>query len=216
MGRYLLTDRPDHRDTPGMIMPAARPVQVLSQDQTDAILDAARNSTKPTAIRDYTMIKTALLTGLRPNELVSLTIWHVAPYGTVTDQLEVTKTIAKGAQPRTLPIHPDLQTDLQTFLTWKEQNSQDVSPSAPLFISVKSTQHLTVRAFQMILKELALKALGKSVNPHRLRHTFATRVLQHTNLRTVQDLLGHASISNTQIYTHPTSDDLRNAVNSLK
>lgn len=200
---------------PGVTMPAARPIQVLSQDDTHAILHAARASKSPNRLRDLVMIETALFTGLRPAEVVALTVWHIAPFGTVTDQLEVTRSIAKGAKARTIPIHPDLKPDLQAFLTWKEQNSQDVAPSAPLFISRKSTHHLTVRAFQMILKDLAVKALGKSVNPHRLRHTFATRALQHANLRTVQDLLGHASITNTQIYTHPTSEDLRLAVNAL-
>lgn len=215
--RYQLDPgRRDRQQTPSTIMAAARPIQVLSQDDTDAILAAARDSTSATARRDFTLIETALLTGLRPGEVVALTVWHIAPFGTVTDELEVTKTIAKGAQPRTIPIHPDLQTDLQTFLTWKERMNQDISPSAPLFISRKSTKHLTVRAFQMILKDLSVKALGKSVNPHRLRHTFATRALQHANLRTVQDLLGHASVANTQLYTHPTTEDLRNAVNSLK
>lgn len=215
MSRYPLDPGRIHPSKPATPTTQSRPIKVLSRDDTDRILQAARDSTKPTAIRDYTMVQTALLTGLRPNELVSLTIWHIAPFGTVTDQLEVTHSIAKGAQPRTIPIHPDLTIDLHNFLTWKEQNSQDISPSAPLFISVKSTKHLTVRAFEMILKDLSVKALGKSVNPHRLRHTFATRVLQHHNLRVVQVLLGHASIANTQIYTHPTTDDLKDAVNSL-
>lgn len=205
-----------HPPTLGITAIASRPIQVLSQDETDAILETAKNSTSATAFRDYIMIQTALLTGLRPAELVALTVWHIAPYGQVINELQVTRSIAKGAQPRTLPIHPDLKLDLEDFLTWKEKMHQDVAPSAPLFISRKSTKHLTVRAFQIILKQIAIKALGKSVNPHRLRHTFATRLLKLTNLRTVQDTLGHASIANTQIYTHPTSEEMREAINHLK
>lgn len=206
----------NHPRTLGITAVATRPIQVLSQDQTDAILETAKNSSTATAFRDYVMIQTALLTGLRPAEVVALTVWHIAPYGQVIDELEVTRSIAKGAQPRTLPIHPDLKADFKDYLLWKERMHQDVAPSAPLFISRKSTKHLTVRAFQLILKDISIKALGKSVNPHRLRHTFATRLLKLTNLRTVQDTLGHASIANTEIYTHPTSEDMREAVNHLK
>lgn len=202
--------------TRGVTMPATRPVEVLSVDQTDAILKVAQESTSPNRLRDLVMIETALLTGLRPGELVALTVWHIAPYGTITDQLQVTKSIAKGAKPRNIALHPDLKPHLESLLSWKEQNSQDINPWAPLFISRKSTKHLTVRAFQMILKGISVKAIGRSVNPHQLRHTFATRALQHSNLRTVQDLLGHASPTNTMIYTHPTSEDCRKAVNSLK
>lgn len=210
------TEPTAHPRTLGITAIATRPIQVLSQHETDALLETAKNSTSATAFRDYVIIETALLTGLRPAEVVALTVWHVAPYGEVIDELEVTRSIAKGAQPRTLPIHPDLKTDLQAYLLWKERMHQDVAPGAPLFISRKSTKHLTVRAFQLILKAIAIEALGKSVNPHRLRHTFATRLLKHTSLRTVQDTLGHASIANTQIYTHPTSEDMRQAVNHLK
>lgn len=205
-----------HPRTLGITAVAARPIQVLSYDETNAILETAKNSTSATAFRDYVMIETALLTGLRPAEVVALTVWHIAPYGQVIDELEVTRSIAKGAQPRTLPIHPDLKSDLEAFLLWKERMRQDVAPSAPLFISRKSTKHLTVRAFQIILKAIAIKALGKSVNPHRLRHTFATRLLKNTNIRTVQQTLGHASLANTEIYTHPTSEEMREAINHLK
>lgn len=201
----------------GVTMIATRSVDVLSQDETDKILEAARASTSSTRLRDLVMIETALMTGLRPAEVVALTVWHIAPFGTITDELEVTKSIAKGAKPRKIALHPDLKPDLEKFLRWKEQNSQDVHLTAPLFISRKSTKHLTVRAFQMILRELAIEALGKSVNPHRLRHTFATRTLDAChNIRTVQDLMGHASLNTTMIYTHPTSEDRRQAVNKLK
>lgn len=215
--RYeLQSDSPARSHKPGTQMVAARSVQVLTDQDTVALLLAAANRPLTTRLRDYVLVNTALLTGLRPAEVVSLTVWHIAPYGIVTDVLEVTSSIAKGAQPRKIPIHPDLKELFQRLLDWKEQNHQDVSPSAPLFISRKSTSHLTVRAFQMILKDIAIDALGRSINPHMLRHTFATRALQVSNLRTVQELLGHASVANTQIYTHPTSEDCRNAVNSLK
>jgi site-specific recombinase XerD len=215
MSKLLLDHRGQQHPHSGTVMVRARPIQVLTREETDKILEAAKTSPKATSLRDFTMIETALLTGLRPAEVVALTVWHIAPFGKVSDQLEVTKSIAKGARPRTIPIHPDLKFDLKQFLIWKEQRSQDTSLSAPLFISQKSTAHLTVRAFQMILKEFAVKALGRSVSPHKLRHTFATRALENANVRTVQDLLGHASIANTQIYTHPTSEDHRRAVEAL-
>lgn len=205
------------RQTRGVTEVATRPVEVLSHEETDKILEAARNSTSRTALRDLVMIELGLMTGLRPGELVALTVWHIAPFGEIIDQLDVTKSIAKGAKPRKIALHPDLKPDLKAFLRWKEQNSQDVRLTAPLFISRKSTNHLTVRAFQMILKDLAVTALGKSVNPHRLRHTFATRILETShNIRVVQQAIGHASLQNTMRYTHPTSEDQRKAVNDLK
>jgi len=74
---------------------------------------------------------------------------------------------------------------------------------------------LTTRTIERIITAAAEKAIGRPVHPHVLRHTFATKLMRKTDIRTVQDLLGHKHISSTQIYTHPSMSDKRQAIDSL-
>ncbi len=78
------------------------------------------------------------------------------------------------------------------------------------------THHITPRTIQRIIKKASFQAFGREIHPHVLRHTFASRLMRTTNIRIVQQLLGHKSIQSTQIYTHPNHDDLTTAIKSLE
>lgn len=75
---------------------------------------------------------------------------------------------------------------------------------------------ISVRQIERIIAKAGRIALGRDIYPHILRHTFATRLMKNTNIRIVQQLLGHKQLSSTQVYTHPNSVDLKKAINSLE
>lgn len=167
------------------------------------------------SIRDYTMISLALATGIRNHELVSLTIFCIAPYGSMQSKLDIPGTIAKGGRARTVPLHPDVQSDLEKFLEWKSSSGELVTVNSPLFVSKYAKKMLCERDFQRITQLHSIASLGKSIHPHVFRHTFATRLLQRSNISVVQAALGHVSIQTTQIYLHPSREDLTEAVNKM-
>jgi len=195
---------------PGVEVPEI-PVKVLTEEEETQLIDAVRQGYP----RDYVMILTALMTGLRSAELVHLTVECVAPYGEVSTVIDLPGKIAKGGRGRSVPIHPDLRDTLKEFLAWKHNRDESTEPSAPLFVTRSTGKNISVRDFQRILRKASIPALGHPVHPHMLRHTFATRVLAKSNTRIVQKLLGHANIQSTQIYTHPTSSDLDAAVRNM-
>lgn len=165
--------------------------------------------------RDWMMITLALGTGLRNSELVNLTIECFRPYDEIAEYIVLPACIAKGAQPRQIPLKEDLRVTLQNFLTWKWDRGEHIESSALLFVSKYSHNRLSPRDFQRMLKKLSLVSIGRSVHPHVLRHTFATNLLRVSNMRIVQKALGHKNISTTQIYTHPSNDEISNAINQL-
>ncbi|MBA7615634.1 Tyrosine recombinase XerC [subsurface metagenome] len=83
------------------------------------------------------------------------------------------------------------------------------------FTSGRGVNSLTRRQVYKIISSAAIAALGRSVNPHVLRHTFASKLMRVTNMRTVQELLGHSNITSTQIYTHPNETDKHEAIEKM-
>lgn len=185
--------------------------EILTQTESDRILQFSKNY----STRDFTMISLALFTGLRNSEVVNLTIFCIAPYNQIIDQLEVPGTIAKGNKARTIPVHPDLLVILTNWLKWKVDHDELTTLRSPLFLSSRTKNKLSQRDFQRILNQISIKAIGRAIHPHVLRHTFATRLLAKSNIRVVQKLLGHANIQTTQIYTHPNNDDCSSAIDQI-
>jgi len=83
------------------------------------------------------------------------------------------------------------------------------------FVGEDPLKHISVRQIERIIAFGGMCAFGRSVHPHILRHTFASRLMRITNSRIVQQLLGHKSLNSTQIYTHPNGDDLINAIKKI-
>jgi len=165
--------------------------------------------------RTYVMINLALNTGLRVSELVKLDVSDIIPYGDITHVLTVRPEIAKGGRPRKIPLNSNIRKELDQYIFHYKQEHKSYQPESPLFRSRITKKRLGIRGFQQVIRLLSMKALGHPCNPHMLRHTFATYLLRQSNIRIVQELLGHSSISSTQVYTHPTSSDKKEAVNKL-
>lgn len=191
--------------------PRVKPVDILLEHEIDSLCVQAREH----SFRDYMMIRLALSTGLRNSELVGLSIEDVSPYGEISTVLELPASIAKGGIARSIPLRPDVRTELKLYLSQCEIAIMMLPPDHPLFFSRYTHNALSPRDFQRICKEHSLKAIHRPVHPHILRHTFATRLLEKSNLRIVQMVLGHKHISSTQIYTHPSINAISAAINQI-
>lgn len=165
-------------------------------------------------LRNYVMAVTMLDAGLRVGELVQLKQSHLFLLEEPVHTLRVTNDIAKNHRERTVPLTNRCQMAFQMLRTnvWKPY--RDV-PHFFAFYRFNPQSHLVTRQVERIMKYAGIRSIGRPVNPHLLRHTFATRVLQQTNLRVVQELLGHSSIQTTQVYTHPNEDDKHKAIDGL-
>ncbi|MBA7486131.1 Tyrosine recombinase XerD [subsurface metagenome] len=173
-------------------------------------------SAKEYDIREFTMIYLALSTGLRCSELTGLFIEDVAPFEGVSRILIVPTRIGKNGKKRDIPINQETQAVLAHFLHIKASREEFINSDSFLFVSRFRKKPLSPRDFQRIVHNLSVSSIGRSITPHILRHTFATRLMKHTNLRVVQEILGHSRIQTTQIYTHVNSDDTRAAINNFK
>jgi integrase/recombinase XerC len=122
--------------------------------------------------------------------------------------------MTKNRESRFLPLTDRVQSAIKTyFSTWTFTKSSCWPTFA--FPGTRPNTHLTTRQAQRVTSFYGTAALGIPLWPHMLRHSFATRVLRSSNTRIVQQLLGHKKLSSTQIYTHPNTDDLKNAVNGM-
>ena len=183
-------------------------IKTINDAEISHLLSAARKH----SLRDYTMISLAISTGLRVSELVGLYLEDVSPFGDVSNILSVPSRIAKNGKKREIPITSATREILSHYISTVLLCRFDKTPIIFLFISKYSLRPLSTRDFQRIIKTLSLDSIGRAITPHTLRHTFATRLLKHTNIRVVQELLGHSSIQTTQIYTHVSSSDAQLAI----
>lgn len=187
-------------------------IKTINELEIQKLLSAAKKQN----LRDYTMIFLALSTGLRVSELVGLYIEDVAPFGTVSSLLTVPSRISKNGKKREIPINDEARRVLHTFLLSRPTEPSITEQPFYLFVSKWTKKHLVTRDFQRIVNLLSVSSIGRKISPHTLRHTFATMVLKHTNIRVVQELLGHARLNTTQIYTHVCLDDARVALDNFK
>jgi integrase/recombinase XerD len=176
----------------------------ISVDQTMLLLEQPAKKSTPEGKRDSAMLELLYASGMRVSELVSLDVEHV----NTTDN-EV-RCIGKGRKERLIPIAPRAATKVEEYIKKARPRLVRRDTEKALFLNRRGDR-LTRQGFWQILKEYAKEAgLEAQVTPHTLRHSFATHMLNRGgDLRTVQELLGHANISTTQVYTHLTTEHVR-------
>lgn len=165
-------------------------------------------------IRNYTMALLMLDAGLRVGEVVKLRRSCLMFKSDPADSVCVPAYAAKNHKERFVPMTRSLTLaiiKMRDFVWQPWITSYD--PLA--FYTYRKLSGITTRQVQRIIERASVFSIGRPIHPHMLRHTFATRMLKFTNVRVVQQLLGHSSIATTQIYTHPNSNDLKEAINKL-
>ena len=153
-------------------------------------------------------------TGLRVSELIGLLVSDLWLEGQAVHTLDVRADIAKNHQPRSIPLSLrciEAINHLEQF-HWV----RDTDPLLHYaFYGRDWKTPISRRTIHRHCIAYGTTILKCHLHPHMLRHTFATRLMRKTNIRIVQQLLGHSSLSSTQIYTHPTSEDLNTAIDTL-
>jgi len=176
---------------------------VLSLQDVEALLYKPDNTT-PGGIRDRAMFEVLYATGIRVTELVSLTM------SDVNLEAGFIKCLGKGNKERIVPLGSVAIKALHTYLTTGRTKLVRSREVRSLFVNHHGRQ-LTRQGFWKLLKKYARESgIDANITPHTLRHSFATHLLENgADLRSVQEMLGHADISTTQIYTHVTKTRLR-------
>ena len=176
---------------------AAKPLpKALSVEAAQRLLEP-REEKSPAGVRDRAMFELLYSSGLRVGELVAIDVGD-GRLDLAEGEVSVT---GKGAKTRTVPVGAKAR---EALAAWLEARAQLAAPGEKaLFVGARG-RRIAPAAVWSRLKAWAKRAgLGQPVHPHMLRHSFATHVLQSSqDLRAVQELLGHASISTTQVYTH--------------
>ena len=190
--------------------------KILSVDEVDRLLEAvrewtgaARGAERLRALRMTCLLEVLYATGLRVSELVAL------PRSVARSGERVMMVTGKGGRERMVPLNHAAREALGAYLEALDEASGDQGVSPWLFPSRGRQGHLTRQRFGQELKVAAGRAGLDSgrLSPHVLRHAFASHLLERgADLRAVQQLLGHADISTTQIYTHVLEERLRNLV----
>ena len=182
--------------------------EVLSEQEIEQVLNQVDIST-PSGFRNRTILELLYATGMRISELCSLTFQNLN-----LDNNEIT-VFGKGSKERIVLISKRAKDFLEDYvktaraLVAKEFEIKQ-NPESPIFIN-NTGYKLQPQTVRMVLRKIMDNLeFPKHVTPHKFRHSFATKMLDNgADLRIVQELLGHASITNTQIYTHVTSQNLQ-------
>ena len=191
----------------------------LTSEECDKLLDQLLSPKSPGHTprvhhRNYTMALLMLDAGCRVGELVQLRQEQLWFAHCAVGALTIEKNQAKNKHERTIPLSDRLNDAIQKMHDWWWNESHD-HETRYAFYATWCARPLTVRQVQRIITSAGKLSIGRDIHPHLLRHTFGTRLMSKTDMRTVQELLGHKRLSSTQIYTHPSGEDKRKAIDSL-
>lgn len=165
--------------------------------------------------RDRLICLLMLDAGLRVGEVIDLTMGHLHLGGEPVNSIELSTRFAEKGSTRIIPITVRLR-DAISLMYHNVWFPKDCGPTSRAFFGSDVHECLTTRQVERMTRGIGRSTISRDVNPHMLRHTFATRLMKVTNIRVVQQLLGHSSLQSTQIYTHPNTSDLQTAIARLK
>ncbi|MFS0562021.1 site-specific tyrosine recombinase XerD [Terribacillus sp. 179-K 1B1 HS] len=197
---YGLKEDPSiHIDTPKK---ERKLPKILSSDEVDKLLTCP--GTDMLTIRNRAMLETLYATGLRVSELLALELddLHL--------EMGFVRCFGKGSKERIVPLGDMAKARLEDYMNRSRKQLLKSKASDILFVNHHGNP-LSRQGFWKVLKQIARDAgIQKEITPHTLRHSFATHLLENgADLRAVQEMLGHADISTTQIYTHVTKTRLK-------
>ncbi len=212
--RFLVDEERLELDVAADIVPPKIPARLpkaLTIDQVQTLLDAS-DGDEPARLRDKALLELLYATGARISEVVSLNVDDLIGFADGSaSTVEVVRLFGKGRKQRIVPVGSYARAALDAYLVRARPLFSVRGKATPaVFLGVRGDRLSRQNAW-LILQDTAERAqLSAHVSPHVLRHSFATHLLQGgADVRVVQELLGHASVATTQIYTHLTVDTLR-------
>ena len=178
--------------------------KALSNDEIDRLLKPETLQVTPRSLCDDAILELAYASGLRRAELCSLRL----------EQLHLEagfiNVIGKGNKERVVPVGSKAIGALNRYFS--DGRHKLVKPHSPanVFLTTRGTLFSSITMWKRITDRVKSRCMGRNITPHMLRHSFATHLLEHgADLRVIQELLGHANISTTEVYTHVSSSRLR-------
>lgn len=175
--------------------------RVLTKDDASALMEFPAGESS-LASRDRALLETLYSTGARVSELVGMNL------GDLNQTEGLVRLQGKGRKERIVPIGDVAIRAIRAYRASLTPPAADARPSAPLFLNHRGGR-LTARSVARIVSRYSSRLAGGAVSPHALRHSYATHLLDEgADLRSIQELLGHASLSTTQKYTHLAADRL--------
>jgi integrase/recombinase XerD len=203
--RFLVAESLIEKDPTAFLQSPRKPERLpryLSVDEVSQLMNAVRGSGAD-KIRLHAMLELMYATGLRVGELTRLTF----------DQLDLkvgyVRAFGKGAKERIVPVGERAKLAVQGYLQRRPETPASIKT---IFVSNRKTPMSAVQFWRLIRQAAREAGILKPVTPHTLRHSFASHLVQNgADLRAVQEMLGHASISTTQIYTHLSRSHLQEA-----
>lgn len=179
--------------------------QTLSINEVDALLEQPLRKNTPESKRDKAMLEMLYATGMRVSEFVALNLDSIELHNNRAS----VRCIGKGRRERLIPIHSAAVSALFIYLNESRPKLARIRGERALFINRRG-ERLTRQGVWLVLKNYAREAGIGHVTPHTLRHSFATHLLRgRAPLRNVQELMGHANISTTQLYTQLADEHMR-------
>jgi integrase/recombinase XerD len=194
------------RDVPALVdapKPGAYLPDVLAPDDVERILEAPPVD-QPVGIRDRAILELLYACGLRVSELVGLD----------TDRVDLAnqqvRVIGKGNKERRVPMGDEARERMHRYRIGPRQAWTAAKPTPAVFVNQRGTRITRESVWRLVKRWTEAAGVAERVTPHTFRHSFATHLLEGgADLRVVQALLGHASISTTQLYTHLTGERVR-------
>jgi integrase/recombinase XerD len=183
--------------------------EVLSYEEIVRMLESIDRS-HPQGTRNAAIIETLYACGLRVTELINLRISHIYP------ELQMIRVIGKNNKERLIPIGESALQQIHFYLEGDRNRMMNIDPASAdiLFLNRRGKKLSRVMVFNIIKETVENAGIKKNISPHSLRHSFATHLVEGgADLRAVQEMLGHASITTTEIYTHLNADYLRDTMN---
>lgn len=187
--------------------------KALSIDQVMAILNIAGDDF--ISARDKAIIELLYSTGARVSELINLNTSDISKVDSADGEITTVKLKGKGGKERVVPIGSYGVSALNEYLTRSRPTLSKLSTQRALFLNQRGGRLSRQTAWNVVTKSAARAGMEDLVTPHSLRHSFATHLLDGgADIRVVQELLGHSSVTTTQIYTLITIDRLRESYSS--
>ncbi len=194
--------------------PKSLPKMLCSEDVVK-LIEGARSSVTAESIRLIAMLELLYASGMRVSELVNMKLSATSAINAKGKGVQFISVMGKGRKERLVPIHYKAVKALTQYLDIRRNFLNEAESSPWLFPAYRKGKPISRQFFAMQLKDLAIKVAidPEKVSPHVLRHSFASHLLEGgADLRVIQELLGHADISTTQIYTHVQQEKLKKLV----
>jgi len=191
--------------------------KALTISEITLLIESARDLSNPISLRDVALLEFFYSTGARVSEIIGINILDLSKFESDDQSIQTIKLRGKGGKERIVPIGSFAMAAISDYLVRIRPllSSNSVKPDAALFLNARGSRLSRQSAWNIVLAAAQASDLAGRVSPHVFRHSYATHLLDGgADIRVVQELLGHSSVTTTQIYTLVTIDKIRESYSS--